>query len=122
MPRTTAILGVFREGKAHMNKTNRPVDRIKMGLGIALLAALTGCVGYVDGGYGGTVVMPGPDMYYYGGYHERGPEVHAYSQRGYESRAVVHPVAARPARGPAPAHLTAASTAHSGGGGPQGKR
>jgi hypothetical protein len=105
-----------------MNKTNRPVDRIKMGLGIVLVAAFTGCVGYVGGGYGGPVVVAGPDMYYYGGYYERGPEVHAYSQRGYESRVVVHPVIAGPVRGPAPAHLTAASTAHSGGGGPQGKR
>ena len=41
------------KGKVRMNKANGPVDRIKIGLGIALLAALTGCVGYVDGGYGG---------------------------------------------------------------------
>ena len=50
-----------------MNKTNGPVDRIKIGLGIALLAALTGCVGYVDGGYyGGPVVVPGPECVFLG--------------------------------------------------------
>ena len=32
-----------------MNKANGPMDRIKMGLGIALMAVLTGCVGYVGG-------------------------------------------------------------------------
>ena len=105
-----------------MNQTKRPVDQIKIGLGIALLAAFTGCVGYVGGGYGGPVVVPGPDMYYYGGYYERGPEVHAYSRRGYESRVVVHPVVVVPARGPGPAHLTTASTTHHGGGGQEGRR
>ena len=74
-----------------MNKANGPVDRIKMGLGIALLAAFMGCVGYVDGGYGGAVVVPGPDMYVFGGGYERGPVVHGYSHRGFESRAVAHP-------------------------------
>jgi hypothetical protein len=50
---------------AYENQTaNGPVDRIKIGLGIALLAALTGCVGYVDGGYGGGVVVPGPDIFF----------------------------------------------------------
>ena len=50
-----------------MNKANGPVDRIKIGLGIALLAALTGCVGYVDGGYyGGAVVVPGPECVFLG--------------------------------------------------------
>jgi glycogen phosphorylase len=51
-------------GRQIMNKASGPVDRIKIGLGIALLAALTGCVGYVDGGYGGTVVVPGPDLFF----------------------------------------------------------
>jgi hypothetical protein len=80
-----------------MNKTNRPVDRIKIGLGIALLAAFTGCVGFVDGGYGGAVVVPGPvvvpwpDVYFGGGSYERGRDVHVYSQRGVASRAVAHP-------------------------------
>jgi len=75
-----------------MNKTNGPVDRIKIGLGIALLAALTGCVdGYVgvDGGYGGTVVVAEP--LFVGGVYERGGDVHGYSHRGSVSRAVAHP-------------------------------
>ncbi|MCX6923799.1 MAG: hypothetical protein NT154_11420 [Verrucomicrobia bacterium] len=61
------------------------------GLGIALLAAFTGCVGYVDGGYyGGPVVVPGPSVYFWGGDYDRGHDVRVYSHRGYESRAVVH--------------------------------
>jgi hypothetical protein len=80
-----------------MNKANGPVDRIKIGLGIALLAVLTGCVGYVDGGYGGAVILPVPDVYVFGGgYYERGRDVRAYSQRGSVSRAVAHPVAGGP--------------------------
>ena len=75
-----------------MNKANGPVDRIKIGLGIALLAALTGCVGFVGGGYGGpVVVVPGPDVYFFGGYHERGRDVRDYSHRGFESRGSAHP-------------------------------
>jgi hypothetical protein len=82
-----------------MNKTNGPVDRINIMLGVALLAVLTGCVGYVDGGYGGAVVVAEPDVYVFGGgYYERGRDVHDYSHRGSESRAVAHP-AARPAGG-----------------------
>ena len=73
-----------------MNKTNGPVDRIKMILGIALLAALTGCVGYVDGGYGGAVVVPGPEVSFWGGDYDRGRDVHVYSHRGGESRAAAH--------------------------------
>jgi hypothetical protein len=70
-----------------MNKANGPVDRIKMGLGIALLATLTGCVGYVGGGYGGAVVVPEP---VFAGYYEGGVYVHDYSRRGYESREGAH--------------------------------
>jgi hypothetical protein len=76
------------------------MNGIKIGLGIALLAALVGCVGYVDAGYGGAVVVPGPvfvpgpDVYFYGGGYERGRDVRVYSHRGAESRAV-----ARPGRG-----------------------
>ena len=51
-----------------MNQANDSHDRIKIVLGIALLAALTGCVGYVDGGYyGGRVVVPVPGVYFWGG-------------------------------------------------------
>ena len=78
-----------------MNKANGPVDQIKIGLGTALLAVLTGCVGWVggsyDSGYGGAVVVSEPDMYVFGGGYERGRDVHNYSQRGSESRAVAHP-------------------------------
>jgi hypothetical protein len=78
-----------------MNKANSPVDRIKMGLGIALLATLMGCVGYVGGG-GGAVVVADPDVYVFGGgYYGGGHDVHAYSQRGVASRAVAHPVERR---------------------------
>jgi hypothetical protein len=75
-----------------MNKTNRPVNRLKVGLEIALLSALTGCVGvgYVDGG-GGAVVVPGPDVYVFGGGYERGRDVRDYSHRGAVSRGVAHP-------------------------------
>jgi hypothetical protein len=77
-----------------MNHANGPVDRIKIGLGIALLASLTGCVGYVDGGYVdggyvGAVVVPEP--LFIGGAYDRGRDVHVYSQRGVASRAVAHP-------------------------------
>ena len=51
-----------------MNQADDSHDRIKIGLGIALLAVLTGCVGYVDGGYyGGPVVVPGLGVYFWGG-------------------------------------------------------
>jgi hypothetical protein len=74
-----------------MNKTNSRVDRTKRGLGIALLAALTGCVGYVDTGYrGAVVVVPEPDVYVFGGYYEGGVYVHDYGRRGYESRGRAH--------------------------------
>jgi hypothetical protein len=63
-------------------------QRIRIGLAIALVSALTaGCVGYVDGGYGGGVVVaPAPDVVLFGGSYDRGRDVHSYSQRGSESR------------------------------------
>jgi hypothetical protein len=78
-----------------MNKTNSSADRAKIGLALFLLAALTGCVGYVDGGYGyggygGSVVVPGPDMYFFGGSYERGRDVRDYSHRGFQSRGSAH--------------------------------
>ena len=74
-----------------MNPTNDWVTRIKIGLGIALVVVLMGCVGYVDGGYygggySGVVVVPAPEVYFWGGGYERGYDVHADSHRGYESR------------------------------------
>ena len=85
-----------------MNKAKGPVDRIKIGLGIALLAVLTGCVGGyvgVDGGYGGTVVVPVVDPLFGGGIYDRGADVHGYSQRGSASRAVAHSGGGGGARG-----------------------
>ncbi len=35
---------------------------MKKGLGVAMLAALMGCVGCVDTGYRGAVVVPEPDV------------------------------------------------------------
>ena len=74
-----------------MNKTKWLVDLIKIGAGIALVAALTGCVGFVGGdGGGGEVVVPGPDLFLFGGDYDRGRDVHGYSQRGSSSRAAAH--------------------------------
>ena len=105
-----------------MNKANGPVDRIKIGLGIVLLATLTGCVGYVDGGYGGAVVVGGPDLYLFGGDYDSGRDVHNYSQRGVESGAAAHPSSGGQGSRPAPARPAPSSPAHSGGGAQGGKR
>jgi hypothetical protein len=71
------------------NKGNGLLNRGKIGLGLALVTALTGCVGYVGGG--GGVVVSGPDAYVFGGGYERGRDVHDYSHRGFASRAIAHP-------------------------------
>jgi hypothetical protein len=86
-----AFFNFFREWKVRMNKANALVDRIKVGLGVALVVTLTGCVGYVDGGYGGGVVVGEPDVFLFGGGYDRGRDVHNYSQRGSVSRAAAHP-------------------------------
>lgn len=65
-------------------------NRIKIGGGIALLATLMGCVGYVGPDGGAVVEAPGPDVYLFGGGFDRGRDVHAYSHRGFASRAVAH--------------------------------
>ena len=105
-----------------MSKAKDPVvKRIKMGLAMAMLTAVAGCWGYVDEGfvsegYGGAVVVPYPDVYFFGGGYERGREAHEYSHRGEASRASAHPArstASRPA---------ASSAARSGGGGSRGTR
>jgi hypothetical protein len=86
------ISGFFRRKIPHLRKPNWLVDPIKISLGIVLLATLTGCVGYVDGGYGGGgVVVAEPDLVVFGGGdYGRGHDVHGYSQRGSASRAVAH--------------------------------
>jgi len=82
-----------------MNKAkDTVVSRLRTGLGIVLLTIVAGCLGYVDsgyvdGGYGGVVVVPEPEVVLFGGgYYERGRDVHAYSHRGAASRATAHPV------------------------------
>jgi hypothetical protein len=65
-------------------------DLTKVGLGVFLLIALTGCFGYVDGGGGGDVVVAGPEVGFFGGPYDRGRDVHAYSDRGAVSRGVAH--------------------------------
>jgi hypothetical protein len=75
-----------------MNKANSLAGRIKLGLGVALLVALTGCVGYVDGGYGGDVVVGGPVVVggvWDAGFVGRGV-AHGYSSRGRASRGAAH--------------------------------
>jgi hypothetical protein len=77
--------------KIRQKKTSRAFDAIKLGAVITLLTTLTGCVGYVDGGYGGAVVVaPGPDLYLFGGGYDRGRDVRGYSDRGASSRGMGH--------------------------------
>ena len=52
---------------------------------LALSAVLTGCVGYVGGGYA-DVVVPVPGVVVFGGDYDRGPDTRGYSRRGEESR------------------------------------
>lgn len=75
-----------------MKKANDLLDLIKIGLGIALLTTLVGCVGFVGGGGydGGGVAVAQPDLFLFGGGYDRGHDVHGYSQRGGESRAAAH--------------------------------
>jgi len=76
-----------------MNKAKTWFYPVIIGLGTALLVTLTGCVGYVDGGggYMAPVIVPGPDLFFYGGDYRRGRDVHFESRRGAESRGVAHP-------------------------------
>jgi len=75
-----------------MNRASTRFQPFHVLLGIALLVALTGCVGYVGDGYGGaTVIAPAPEVTFYGGgYYERGHDVRVYSHRGFESRGGGH--------------------------------
>jgi hypothetical protein len=69
------------------------VHRIKIGVAMALLTTVAGCVGYVGGGYGGGVIVPvppPPDVVLFGGGFERGHDEHEYSRRGGESRERAH--------------------------------
>ncbi len=65
-------------------------NALKVSFAVALMMGLNGCVGYVDGGYdGGGVVATGPDIWLFGGGHDRGHD-RAYSHRGAASRGFAH--------------------------------
>jgi hypothetical protein len=69
--------------------------RARTGLGIVMLAALTGSVGCGGGYYGGSVdvVAPGPFFWggaAFGGPYYHGRDAHAFSHRGAYSRGVAH--------------------------------
>jgi hypothetical protein len=70
----------------NMNLPSKMFYPIQIVLGIALMTALAGCVGYVDGGGGGAVIVPGPDVFLFGGGYDRGHDEHGFSHRGFESR------------------------------------
>ena len=79
------------------NEGKHAVHQIKIGIAMALLTTLVGCVGYVGGGggYDGGVIVPvpgPPDVVLFGGGFERGRDVHEYSRRGGESRERAHSV------------------------------
>jgi hypothetical protein len=64
---------------------------IKIGLAVAMLTALTGCIGFVDGGgpvYDGGGWWGG--WWGGGGGYERGHDVHGFSARGAASRGEAH--------------------------------
>lgn len=79
---------------ARRNKMNVLGDRIKIGLAVAMVTALTGCVGFVgDGGdYGGGGWWWDDGGWWGGGGrgYDRGHDVHGYSARGAASRAAAH--------------------------------
>lgn len=70
---------------------NRKIFKAGCVLGAVLLLTLTGCVGFVGGGYGGGVVVAQPDVVLFGGGYDNGHDVHDYSQRGSASHAAAHP-------------------------------
>ena len=55
---------------------------------LAVSIALTGCIGYVGGGYD-EVDVPVPGVVMFGGEYDRGPMVRGYARRGGESRGFV---------------------------------
>ena len=70
----------FREISMSISKR---IKNYKQSL-LILTMALTGCIGYVGGGY--DVEVPVPGVVVFGGEYERGPVVHDYGRRGEESR------------------------------------
>ncbi|HEV2691735.1 MAG TPA: hypothetical protein VG347_02455 [Verrucomicrobiae bacterium] len=79
------------KGKVRLNQPGNLFRGITIGLGFGLLAAVTGCIGWVDedGYYGGAVMAPQPDFYFFGDYGW-GRDWHGYSHRGHESRGAAH--------------------------------
>lgn len=79
---------------AHTNTLNVLANRIKIGLAIVALTALTGCIGFVGGGgdYGGGGWWWDDGGWWGGGGrgYDRGHDVHGYSARGAASRGTAH--------------------------------
>jgi len=70
---------------------NRLIHWIKIGLTLLVLTALTGCIGFVDGGgYGYDDGGWWGGWWGGGGGYDRGRDVHAYSARGAASRGAAH--------------------------------
>jgi len=93
-PAVLRIFHSFRESTAGMNPIKVLADQLKIGLAIAMLAALTGCIGVVGGG-GGYVGGGGwwwDDGGWWGGGHgyDRGHDVRGFSTRGAASRGAAH--------------------------------
>ena len=96
-PTTELMFGV---SGAATRQVKGPAGQISRTFGILaimiVVESLKGCVGYVDGGYGGYGDSggydegPGPDLYLFGGDYDRGRDVQAYSHRGSMSRGTVH--------------------------------
>ncbi|MHB8523238.1 MAG: hypothetical protein ACYDH9_21135 [Limisphaerales bacterium] len=86
------LFDFFPKGRIRLNQTNGLVDRIKIGLGMAMLAALTGCLGWTDEGgvYGGMMMTPEPDYYLFGSDYGWGRDAYGYGYRGFESRRQGH--------------------------------
>jgi hypothetical protein len=114
-----AFYDVLCESEVPVNHANAPVDRIKIGLRITLLAAAVGFLGNMDQSYANPVgvpepnilvpvpsirvgvvpvipmpapivPVPWPDVYLFGGGYDRGRDVHDYRRRGAESRGAAH--------------------------------
>ena len=87
-PMTLRAFDFFHERLARLNTLNVQANRIKIGLAIVMLTALTGCIGVVcDGGYYGDGYVRGG---WWGGGYDRGRDVHFYSARGGASRGGAH--------------------------------
>jgi hypothetical protein len=89
-PMTSHALDFFHESLARLSALNVLTNRIKLGLAIAMLTAVTGCIGVVggDGYYGDGGYVGG--WWGGGGGYDRGRDVHGYSARGAASREAAH--------------------------------